>query len=178
MRLQGRIESWNDQRGFGFVIQNGTERKAFVHISAFADRSRRPIVGALVTYGEGTDERGRPRAIEIRYVDRKAARERRTEASVESILSGVLALGAIAAIAAVAYVRFMHPNSTIDASVHKLVSARDALSNHPEFRCEPKKTYCSEMSSCAEAYFHQERCGETKMDGDDDGIPCEQQWCQ
>jgi len=175
MRLQGRIESWNDQRGFGFVVQNATGRKAFVHISALADRSKRPVVGALVTYEEGKDERGRSRAVEVRFVGRTVARDRRPVAALGSILFGVFA---VAAIATVAYVRMTHSNSTVAASVHKLVSARDSLRNHPEFQCEPKKTHCSEMSSCAEAYFHLERCGPTEMDGDSDGIPCEQQWCQ
>ena len=178
MRLQGRIESWNDQRGFGFVVQNATGRKALVHISALADRRKRPVVGELVTYEEGReekDERGRPRAVEVRFVDHKLARDRRPVSALGSILFGAFA---VAAIAAVAYVRITHANSTVAASVHKLVSDRDSLRNHPEFQCEPKKTYCSEMSSCAEAYFHLERCGPTEMDGDSDGIPCEQQWCQ
>jgi cold shock CspA family protein len=175
MRLQGRIESWNDQRGCGFVVQNATGRKAFVHISALVERHRRLAAGALVTYEEGTDERGRPRAVNVRFVERTAARERKSTPALGFILFGV---AFAAAVAAVLYVRVTHPDSTTAASVHKLVSDRDSLREHPEFKCEPKKTYCSEMSSCAEAYFHQERCGGTKMDGDNDGIPCEQQWCQ
>ena len=177
MRLQGRIESWNDQRGFGFVLQSATGRKAFVHISALADRRRRPVVGALVTYEESKDERGRTRAVDVKFVDRTVARERRAApgSALRSILLGAFA---VAVVASVAFVRMTHPNSTVSASVHKLMSARDSLGKHPEFQCTPKKTYCSEMTSCAEAYFHQERCGGTKMDGDNDGIPCEAQWCQ
>jgi cold shock CspA family protein len=174
MRLQGRIESWNDQRGFGFVVQNATEKKAFVHISAFADRRRRPVVGALVTYEEGTDERGRPKAVGVRYVERAAARERKPSSALGSILFGVLAVGVVAV---VVFVRVTHPDSTGAAPAHEFVSAQDSWRGHPEFQCEPKKTYCSEMRSCEEAYFHQNQCGGTKMDGDHDGIPCEQQWC-
>jgi hypothetical protein len=33
------------------------------------------------------------------------------------------------------------------------------------------------MSSCEEAKFFLLNCPGTKMDGDGDGIPCEQQWC-
>ncbi|NOS94018.1 MAG: hypothetical protein HOP30_19035 [Cyclobacteriaceae bacterium] len=33
------------------------------------------------------------------------------------------------------------------------------------------------MTSCKEAMFYQENCSGTRMDGDNDGIPCEQQWC-
>ena len=39
------------------------------------------------------------------------------------------------------------------------------------------KIYCSQMNSCEEAMFYLHNCPGTKMDGDGDGIPCEQQWC-
>ena len=44
------------------------------------------------------------------------------------------------------------------------------------FKCDGR-TYCSQMTSCAEAKFFLTNCPNTKMDGDHDGIPCEQQWC-
>ncbi|MEY4590115.1 MAG: hypothetical protein RL497_2191 [Pseudomonadota bacterium] len=44
------------------------------------------------------------------------------------------------------------------------------------FKCEGK-TYCSQMSSCDEARFYLNNCPGTKMDGDNDRIPCEEQWC-
>jgi len=174
MRFQGKIESWNDERGFGFVVQNASGKKAFVHISALTDRRRRPVVGALVTY-EVVDDKHGPKAVDVRYVGRNEKRERNAGPAMASIALGVIA---VLAAGIVGYVRSSHPNSTIQASVHKVGSARDALRRHPEFQCQPKKTYCSQMSSCAEAYFHQEQCGGTEMDGDGDGIPCEQQWCQ
>lgn len=31
--------------------------------------------------------------------------------------------------------------------------------------------------SCAEAKFFLQHCPTVQMDGDNDGIPCEQQWC-
>jgi hypothetical protein len=46
-----------------------------------------------------------------------------------------------------------------------------------EYTCSGK-VYCSEMTSCEEAMFYQHNCPGTKMDGDDDGIPCERQWCK
>jgi hypothetical protein len=33
------------------------------------------------------------------------------------------------------------------------------------------------MSSCEEATFFLRNCPDGKMDGDGDGIPCEQQFC-
>ena len=39
------------------------------------------------------------------------------------------------------------------------------------------KVYCSEMNSCEEATFYLRNCPGVKMDGDGDGVPCEEQWC-
>jgi hypothetical protein len=39
------------------------------------------------------------------------------------------------------------------------------------FRCGTK-TYCREMTGCAEAHFFLEACGLTRLDGDGDGVPC------
>ncbi|MFT4101584.1 MAG: excalibur calcium-binding domain-containing protein [Burkholderiaceae bacterium] len=33
------------------------------------------------------------------------------------------------------------------------------------------------MRSCEEATYFLRNCPNTKMDGDHDGVPCEQQWC-
>ena len=40
------------------------------------------------------------------------------------------------------------------------------------FECG-SKTYCREMRSCQEALFHLNECGLARIDGDDDGMPCE-----
>jgi deoxyribonuclease I len=40
------------------------------------------------------------------------------------------------------------------------------------FSCQPKKT-CKAMASCAEAMYHLETCGNKRLDGDGDGVPCE-----
>ena len=51
-----------------------------------------------------------------------------------------------------------------------------AVPASPQYRCDGR-TYCSQMTSCAEAKFFLAHCPGTKMDGDNDGVPCEQQWC-
>jgi len=45
-----------------------------------------------------------------------------------------------------------------------------------DFKCDVR-THCSQMTSCDEATFFLRNCPGVKMDGDHDGIPCEQQWC-
>ncbi len=44
------------------------------------------------------------------------------------------------------------------------------------FRCDGRQ-HCSQMRSCEEAKYFLARCPDVKMDGDRDGIPCEEQWC-
>jgi cold shock CspA family protein len=44
------------------------------------------------------------------------------------------------------------------------------------FRCDGR-THCSQMNSCAEATYFLRNCPGVKMDGDHDGVACEEQWC-
>lgn len=43
-------------------------------------------------------------------------------------------------------------------------------------RCDGR-THCSQMRSCEEAKYFIQHCPNTQMDGDRDGVPCEEQWC-
>ena len=45
-----------------------------------------------------------------------------------------------------------------------------------QFQCDGR-THCSHMRSCEEATYFIQHCPNTKMDGDRDGVPCEEQWC-
>jgi len=44
-------------------------------------------------------------------------------------------------------------------------------------RCDGR-THCSQMTSCEEAIYFLRNCPGTQMDGDNDGVPCESQWCR
>jgi len=67
MRFKGKIAEWNDDRGFGFIAPAEGGARVFCHIKAFTERSGRPEAGKIVTYDLAKDERGRPRATQIRY---------------------------------------------------------------------------------------------------------------
>lgn len=69
MRHKGILAEWNDTRGFGFIEPADGGERVFCHVSTFQDRSVRPAVRRSVTYELGRDERGRPRAREVRYAD-------------------------------------------------------------------------------------------------------------
>ncbi|MEO7244345.1 MAG: excalibur calcium-binding domain-containing protein [Rubrivivax sp.] len=42
--------------------------------------------------------------------------------------------------------------------------------------CDGRKR-CTQMRSCEEATWFLQHCPGVEMDGDRDGVPCEQQWC-
>jgi uncharacterized membrane protein YsdA (DUF1294 family)/cold shock CspA family protein len=65
MEQRGSIKSWNDDKGFGFVLPEGGEPAVFVHISAMRG-DRRPLAGDAVFYVAGKDEQGRLRASHMR----------------------------------------------------------------------------------------------------------------
>jgi len=67
MRDQGRLTSWDDDKGFGFVTPDKGGLRAFVHIRAFSYRSRRPRNGDVITYQLAWDPKGRPRAENVLF---------------------------------------------------------------------------------------------------------------
>lgn len=65
MIKQGKITSWNDDKGYGFITPSSGEDQVFAHIKAFKYQARRPEVNRLVTYILSTDKQGRICAAEI-----------------------------------------------------------------------------------------------------------------
>lgn len=62
MRKKGNIAAWNDEKGYGFIMPLDGGPQVFVHIKAFGNRTRRPVVGEIVTYATTKDRQGRLRA--------------------------------------------------------------------------------------------------------------------
>lgn len=55
-------------------------------------------------------------------------------------------------------------------------SGSESANNKARYRCDGR-THCSQMTSCNEAMFFLNNCPGVKMDGNNDGVPCERQWC-
>jgi len=68
MRYQGRITTWKDDKGFGFITPNGGGEQVFVHISSFSNRQRRPEGSEIVTYELKVDGKGRAQANSVAFV--------------------------------------------------------------------------------------------------------------
>ena len=73
------------------------------------------------------------------------------------------------------------PVATATAEDRSWIKPRDGERAAPAasgggFKCDGR-THCSHMRSCEEATYFIQHCPNTQMDGDRDGVPCEQQWC-
>lgn len=180
MRAHGTLTKWNDDRGFGFITLPQSRAEVFVHISEFPRDGVRPRVGELIAFEIENGRDGRPRAVRI---SRPGANARRTptaprptrEHRASPVRAMVLGAAAVAGIAGFAYSELApRLGSETSAGEPALVDAtRDPGGN---FSCDGR-THCSQMSSCEEARFFLRNCPNTEMDGNLDGEPCEQQWC-
>ncbi|HEY8906310.1 MAG TPA: excalibur calcium-binding domain-containing protein [Rhodoferax sp.] len=64
----------------------------------------------------------------------------------------------------------------VDASPAPAALFEPAQSAPSAFNCDGRKR-CSQMTSCQEAKLFLKNCLGMEMDGDNDGVPCEAQWC-
>lgn len=104
MRFEGTIKSWNDDRGFGFIVPDKGGDEVFVHIKAFARRNARPAVGQYVNFEVELGPQGKKRAKDVQTgriaVSARAAREERpAEWDVASLAAIPVLIGVYAATA-------------------------------------------------------------------------------
>ena len=177
MRIEGTLTKWNDDRGFGFITPTQGSSEVFVHISAFPRDGRRPAIGEQLKFEIETDSAGKKRAINLLCPSRPAVRptsrplsSRRTEN--QGFFGRIIPLVAVIALAFYGYSEYSR-RAAPQAAV--AVQPGDQIGSSA-FRCDGR-THCSQMTSCDEATFFLRNCPNVQMDGDHDGVPCEQQWC-
>jgi uncharacterized membrane protein YsdA (DUF1294 family)/cold shock CspA family protein len=103
-RYQGKISTWKDDQGFGFISPNGGGPAVFVHIKAFARQGVRPAEADIVTYELTVNDKGQPRAANVAFARGGATGRAGTRAPGRSLaaagaLLGLLALLAVAGLA-------------------------------------------------------------------------------
>lgn len=80
----GKISSWNDEKGFGFITPNSGGKSVFIHINDFSKRPKRPIRGLSVIYSLSKDSRGRLCAANVHP---KKGHKRVTKAGKQKVIS-------------------------------------------------------------------------------------------
>ncbi|MEJ2620076.1 MAG: cold shock and DUF1294 domain-containing protein [Candidatus Thiodiazotropha sp.] len=104
MRKKGRIRSWNDDKGYGFIAPLDGDGRIFVHIKAFTNRTRRPAIGDVIRYSISSDSRGRPRADKATIAGIAKTSKRKDSMSV---VSNLLALVFLFLVAGAVYLSFI-----------------------------------------------------------------------
>lgn len=205
MRIEGTLAKWNDDRGFRFITPTQGGPEVFVHVSAFPKRGGRPAIGQQVTFEIEVTGAGKKQATKVLYPDRPASQPgreafKRREDERPGFLSRIIGLAVFAALASYGYGAYKDYSrrgavqAVMDAESSAPTSARSAPGKQrpyasapvaetskavtaSSFRCDGR-THCSQMTSSAEATFFLQNCLGVSMDGDHDGIPCEEQWCR
>ncbi|MCP4287182.1 MAG: DUF1294 domain-containing protein [Gammaproteobacteria bacterium] len=88
MRTKGKLTSWSEEKGFGFITPMAGGKQIFIHIKAFTNRNRRPVVGQIVTYALSSDKQGRPRAVKATLTgDRLPEKTKQSSGSLSIVLA-------------------------------------------------------------------------------------------
>jgi hypothetical protein len=66
--------------------------------------------------------------------------------------------------------------NSADTSKKLSITENKPSENNSQYKCDGR-THCSNMTSCAEATYFLQNCPGVEMDGNQDGVPCERQWC-
>ncbi|MEH6473590.1 MAG: cold shock and DUF1294 domain-containing protein [Halopseudomonas sp.] len=86
MRTKGKITTWNDEKGFGFVEPCLGGKKVFFHIKALSRRGRRPEIGQLITYTLSSDKQGRPCAVQATLAGDRLPQKTKPQSSSLAII--------------------------------------------------------------------------------------------
>lgn len=68
MRFEGVLQSWNDERGFGFIASDAGGAQVFVHIKAFGPGAARPQLQQRLSYALEPGPNGKQRASAVRLL--------------------------------------------------------------------------------------------------------------
>lgn len=186
MRTEGTLVQWNEDRGFGFIEAAVSGERLFVHVSAFERGRVRPPLGTRLVFDVERDAQGRKRAIRVAM----PGDFRRPAATASALRPGhrgaqarrtrwpgwtIVALGCVLIALGVFHARRTHLPAQ-EAAAQRVVPETSRPAPPAGYRCDGR-TRCSQMHSCAEATWVSNHCPGTEMDGNHDGVPCEQQWC-
>jgi len=193
---KGILVRWVEDKGFGFIKPENGANEIFIHISALKGMSHKPIVGDVIHSQISIAESGKTCSINaniqgvnqlltIAPIERKRdskpnypVKEKpyRKSSHVDKSKKrlNLLPIMAIIVIAVFIYTKIFKLKDQGNIISHSTIEV-EQFAQQEKFQCQGK-VWCSEMSSYEEALFYLRNCPGTKMDGDSDGEPCENQF--
>ena len=195
MRYTGKLKKWNTERGFGFILADDGGQDIFVHVTSFPRDGRLPTEGEVLSFEVEPDRNGKRSAVRVHRAGSTApqmqtaslhlARSPNRDSGSSHFAKALIGILLVVGVGLFAYSRYIRQVAPIQQLVPAYVEepipvplpvpkAIEASSQN--FQCDGRK-HCSQMTSCSEAKFFLRNCPDVRMDGNHDGIPCEQQWC-
>lgn len=197
--MKGRIVRWEDSKGFGFIKSAEHNKDIFIHASKFPQGQRRPRAGDLVEFDLDIST-PKSAAARASLVGEPVKSRKRSPSS--SIVFGTILLPLVVWLSMDHFSidftgtpqatppehhqstrealgpRFSESSTSIQPSQSlPSFNSRSSVNNNAQFSCTGKQ-HCSQMRSCDEAKFYLRNCPNVKIDGDNDGLPCERQLCR
>lgn len=241
MFLEGKIKTYNEERGFGFIEIAGDNPDVFFHIKDFPNKNLAPQIGEKLKFKKVDDgqkvkasqivrldfERNMNLESKVVYskkamIQKPSQRYSKAETSLKMRIFGILGFIIILFLSIFIYQKYQNYQLEKQQHIEHLqleqqqivanqraalgdipsvglseqgrknlenlntqtyrqnvedisMSPTDKVSATSAYTCDGR-THCSQMRSYEEAVFFNNHCPGTKMDGNNDGIPCERQF--
>jgi cold shock CspA family protein len=194
---KGKLVRWFDDKGFGFIRPENGKSDLFIHISALKNMSRKPVIGDIILYEINVDTNGKLRAINaliegvsqnltLDPIEKRSkqnaplqSKEISRRNNTPKANNSKKGFNPFPLLIVIGLAIFTYDKVSKEKVVIEPINISGLETKTKEqtkqFQCQGK-IHCTEMSSYDEALFYLQNCPGTKMDGDGDGVPCEQQF--
>ncbi len=196
MRYEGVLKKWNEEKGFGFIRPNHGGHDVFVHISSFPKDGNPPRLNERISY-ELIQENGKTKAHFLNRLDitvtqtaqqtpekvYRKTKKAKKESKTVSVFAPLIGLVLFVTVIYAAYQQFHRYQLENAESIRteqltdQPIKKSQIETTNAQYTCDGR-THCSQMHSCEEAKYFINHCPNTQMDGNHDGIPCEEQHCK
>lgn len=192
MFQEGKVKAYQEERGFGFIQIDGKTKDLFFHIKDMPNRSIPPKIGEKLKF-RMVEENGKFKADNIVRLDitnqsetftpqaravinrgnQKKSGRQKQERQGGGFITTIVGLVIVCLLAYFIYGKYQRYQLAQQAPVEVQPVVQVSVNNNPNgYRCDGR-THCSQMNSREEARWFVRNCPSTKMDGNNDGEPCE-----
>jgi cold shock CspA family protein len=195
MLHQGKLQDWDPVTGMGFVKQDKAGPAIRISSSGFRKTPETLQNGDTIFFQIDIDAQDQPKAVLAYKAGQHSAPTSVVLKPALPLLPLQHVLSAVVTVFIIAWLGYQSlylfnaeaalPQDLPQQQIEHQPEPGDAeqplwppipTRSVSQFSCEGKQR-CPQMQSCEEAVFYLQNCPDVAIDGDHDGIPCEQQWC-